>query len=184
MTSKTVKNASKIWLRNGTKNNNTSSNMLVDHCYAFGLSLYPSGLKKKFLEGDPRDLFAPPWIHPVRIWPKTSTIVRDHEYFISTNFDQNPSSRSREEVENVKSLCRTDWRMDDGRRAVTIAHSSLWLGWAKKNVSSRFWMICYRSSRHIVWMTRFQGHWPLCQQIEKKNNLYRIKITWCYPVYD
>ena len=28
--------------------------MLLDHCYAFGLSLLPAGLKKKFLEeGDP-----------------------------------------------------------------------------------------------------------------------------------
>ena len=28
--------------------------MLLDHCYAFGLLLEPSGLKKKFLEeGDP-----------------------------------------------------------------------------------------------------------------------------------
>ena len=32
-------NASKIWLRNGTKNNNTSSYMFQDHCYAFGLLL-------------------------------------------------------------------------------------------------------------------------------------------------
>ena len=32
-------NVSKIWLRNGTKNNNTSSHMLLDHCYAFDLSL-------------------------------------------------------------------------------------------------------------------------------------------------
>ena len=34
-----VNNALKTWLQNGTKNNNTSSNMLLDHCYAFGLSL-------------------------------------------------------------------------------------------------------------------------------------------------
>ena len=37
----------------------------LDHCYAFGLWLYPTGLKKKFLEeGDPHDLFCPPWIRP------------------------------------------------------------------------------------------------------------------------
>ena len=36
---KNVKNASKIWLQNGTKNNNTSSHMLLDQCYAFGLLL-------------------------------------------------------------------------------------------------------------------------------------------------
>ena len=40
--------------------------MFLDHCYAFGLLLYPSGLKKKFLkEGDPPlPIFAPPWIRP------------------------------------------------------------------------------------------------------------------------
>ena len=32
-------NASKIWLRNGTKNNNTSSYMFQDHSYAFSLLL-------------------------------------------------------------------------------------------------------------------------------------------------
>ena len=58
---------------------------------------------------------------------KTTTLVRDHEYFIPTKFHQNPSSGSGEEVENVKSL----WT-DDGRCAMTIAHSSLRLRWAKK----------------------------------------------------
>ena len=32
-------NVSKIWLRNGTKNNNTSSCMLLDHCYALSMLL-------------------------------------------------------------------------------------------------------------------------------------------------
>ena len=52
---KDVKNASKMWFRNGTNNNNTSSHMLLDHCYAFGLSLLPSSLWL-FEEGDPRDI--------------------------------------------------------------------------------------------------------------------------------
>ena len=65
---------------------------------------------------------------------KTTTLVRDHEYFIPTKFHQNPSSGSGEEVENVKSL-RTDGRTDDGRCAMTIAHSSLRLRWAKKKWS-------------------------------------------------
>ena len=62
---------------------------------------------------------------------KTTTLVRDHEYFIPTKFHHNPSSGSGEEVENVKSLRddddgRTDdGRTDDGRCAMTIAHSSL-----------------------------------------------------------
>ena len=75
---------------------------------------------------------------------KTTTLVRDHEYFIPTKFHQNPLSSSGEEVENVNSLRttdagrRTDGQTDgrtDGRCAMTIAHSSLRLGWAK-NVTS------------------------------------------------
>ena len=64
---------------------------------------------------------------------KITTLVRDHEYFIPTKFHQNPSSGFGEEVENVKSLrtTTTDGRTDDGRCAMTIAHSSLWLRWAK-----------------------------------------------------
>ena len=64
---------------------------------------------------------------------KTTTLVRDHEYFIPTKFHQNPSSGSGEEVENVKVYRRTtgrtttdDGRTDDGRCAMTIAHLSLW----------------------------------------------------------
>ena len=48
---------------------------------------------------------------------KTTTLVRDHEYFIPTKFHQNPSSGSGEEVENVKvyGRRRTDRRTTDGR---------------------------------------------------------------------
>ena len=70
---------------------------------------------------------------------KTTTLVRDHEYFIPTKFHQNPSSSSGEEVENVKVYWRrmddgrttdgrrtdgrtTDGRTDDRRCAMTIAH--------------------------------------------------------------
>ena len=35
-----VENASKTWLRNGNKNNNTSSNMHLDHCCLFSLLTY------------------------------------------------------------------------------------------------------------------------------------------------
>ena len=67
---------------------------------------------------------------------KTTTLVRDIEYFIHTKFHQNPSSGSGEEVENVNSLTddgrRTDGRTTDGRRTdagqrvITIGHWSLW----------------------------------------------------------
>ena len=48
------------------QNNNTSSHMFLDHCYALGLLLWPSGQKKKlFEEGDPRwPILASPWFHP------------------------------------------------------------------------------------------------------------------------
>ena len=108
-------------LPNGIKNNNTSSHMPLDHCCPFGLSLLPSGLKKKFLEeGDPRDLFSPVLGGSGR---KTTALVRDHEYFIATKFHQNPSSGSGEEVENVKKF--TDGRRTDGRRTVRYDNSSL-----------------------------------------------------------
>ena len=61
--------------------------MLIDHCYAFGLLQYLSGLKKKFFEeGDPHDLFLPrPGSAPGRIWPENNNTCKDLEYFIHTN---------------------------------------------------------------------------------------------------
>ena len=58
---------------------------------------------------------------------KTTTLIRDHEYFIPTKFHQNPSSGSGEEVENVKSLRTTDGRRrrTDGRRTALYDNSSL-----------------------------------------------------------
>ena len=53
---------------------------------------------------------------------KTTTLVKDHEYFIPTKFHQNPSSGSGEEVENVKVYA--DGRTD-GRRTVRYDNSSL-----------------------------------------------------------
>ena len=65
---------------------------------------------------------------------KTTTLVRDLEYFIHTKFHQNPSSGSGEEVENVNSLTDDGRQTDDGRRTtdagqrmITIGHWSLWL---------------------------------------------------------
>ena len=56
---------------------------------------------------------------------KTTTLVRDHEYFIPTKFHQNPSSGSGEEVENVKVYGQTDGRRTVGRRTVRYDNSSL-----------------------------------------------------------
>ena len=69
---------------------------------------------------------------------KTTTLVRDHEYFIPAKFHQNPSGGFGEEVENVKIYGRTttddddddddgrtDGRTTDGRRTVRYDNSSL-----------------------------------------------------------
>ena len=86
---------------------------------------------------------------------KTTTLVRDLEYFIHTKFHQNPSSGSGEEVENVNSL--TDARRqtpddrrrtDAGQRVITIGHWSLWLLCPKK--ASRAYPFCFISKRHVV----------------------------------
>ena len=89
-----------------------------------------SFLKKK----TPVTYFCPALDSPLgRSGRKTTTLVRDHEYFIPTKFHKNPSSGSGEEVENVNRRQQTtmDGRTD-GRCAMTIAHLSLWLRWAKK----------------------------------------------------
>ena len=44
---------------------------------------------------------------------KTTTLVRDHEYFIPTKFHQNPSGGSGEEVKNVKVYRRRTVRYDN-----------------------------------------------------------------------
>ena len=58
---------------------------------------------------------------------KTTTLVRDLEYFIHTKFHQNPSSGSGEEVENVNSLTdgRKNGRTDDRRRTTHDHNRSL-----------------------------------------------------------
>ena len=59
---------------------------------------------------------------------KTTTLVRDHEFFMHTKFHQNPSSCSGEEVENVKVYDdgrRTTDGRTDGRRTVRYDNSSL-----------------------------------------------------------
>ena len=63
---------------------------------------------------------------------KTTTLVRDLEYFIHTKFHQIPSSGSGEEVENVNSLTDDGRTTDAGQRVITIGHWSLWLLCPKK----------------------------------------------------
>ena len=81
---------------------------------------------------------------------KTTTLVRDHEYFIRTKFHQNPSNGFGEEVENVKGL-----RTDDGRCVMTIAHSSLRLRWAKKQQFEKVsWYASFQILRYSKKSTR------------------------------
>ena len=54
---------------------------------------------------------------------KTTTLVRDLEYFINTKFHQNLSSGSGEEVENVN--CLTDDGRTDGRQTSRVHNRSL-----------------------------------------------------------
>ena len=108
---------------------------------------------------------------------KTTTLVRDHEYFIPTKFHQNPSSGFGEEVENVKSL-RTDdddGRTDDGRCAMTIAHSSLQLRWAKKKTVLNFY---YMIEFNLFFVFQFNLAKSIKFAEKNKNNW-----TWEYIWY-
>ena len=77
---------------------------------------------KKFLkEGDPVTYFCPALDPPLGgSGRKTTTLVRDNEYLISTKFHQNPSSGSGEEVENVKVDGRQ--RRTDGQNKLVCQH--------------------------------------------------------------
>ena len=73
-------NMSKTRHQNGTKkNNNTSSQMLLDHCYTFGLLLWPSNSEEVVLWRRALiDLLWPcPGSTTVRIWPKSQYNVRE-----------------------------------------------------------------------------------------------------------
>ena len=85
--------------------------------------------RRRFLKkGTPVTYFCPALDPPLGgSGRKTTTLVRDYEYFIPTKFHQNPSSSSGEEVENVKVYRRTDdGRTDAGRRTVRYDNSSPW----------------------------------------------------------
>ena len=70
--------------------------MLLDHCYEFGLLLWPSGLKKFFEEGEhphPSDLFGLALDPPLgRYGQNIFMHVPGHEHFIPTKFRKHPLS--------------------------------------------------------------------------------------------
>ena len=88
--------------------------------------------RRSFLKkGTPSDLFWPrPGSAPGGIWPKNNNTCKEpwvlHPYQVSSKSIQRFWRRSR------KCEKFTDGRRRDGRCAMTIAHSSLRLGWAKK----------------------------------------------------
>ena len=70
---------SKTRHQNGTKkHNNTSSQMLLDHCYTFGLLLWPSSPLGK---GPHWPIMAMPWIHHCAdLAQKSIQMCGSHEY--------------------------------------------------------------------------------------------------------
>ena len=91
-------------------------------------------MKKFPEEGDPVTYFCPALDPPLDgSGRKTTTLVRNLEFFMHSKFHQNPSTGSGEEVENVNSLLN-DGRTDAGQRVITIGHWSLWLLCPKREV--------------------------------------------------
>ena len=69
--------------------------MLLDHCYGFGLLLYPCSLKKFFEEGAPRDLFCLALDLPLGRYGQNILMhVPGHEHFIPTKFRKHSFSGS------------------------------------------------------------------------------------------
>ena len=100
--------------------------------------------RRSFLKkGTPRDLFWPrPGSAPGGIWPKNNNTCKGpwvlHSYQVSSKSIKRFWRRSRK----CESLRTTDdGRTDDGRCAMTIAHSSLRLRWAKNGGKSAMLMI-------------------------------------------
>ena len=152
---------SKIWLPNETKN--TCSKLLLDHCYAFGWLLWPSGLNKFFEEGDTRDLFWPhPGTAPGWIWSKNNNPCEGpwilHPYQVS--------------LKSIKRFWRRSWKCkfsngqtDDGRttdagqRVIIIgAFGSC----APKTVS---FVICWWYNTNI------------------RTSYWNAKNAWCFDAY-
>ena len=107
--------------------------------------------RRSFLKkGTPRDLFLPrPGSAPGGIWPKNNNTCKGpwvlHPYQVSSKSIQWFWRRSR------KCEKFTDGRTDDGRCAMTIAHSSLRLRWAKKVSKSMSLTLKQKiASKHVI----------------------------------
>ena len=141
---KDVEHASKIWLQNGTKNNNTTSKHASRslQCIKFVAEAFRSEEKVCQRTGSSVNYFVPTLDPPLgRSVPKTTILVGDqsalHPYQISSNSIRD----SGEEVENKKNFTlagrlttmsglQTEGLMDVGQRLMRIAMLSLSLRWA------------------------------------------------------
>ena len=110
--------------------------------------------RRSFLKkGTPRDLFWPrPGSAPGGIWPKYNNTCKGpwvlHPYQVSSKSIKWFWRRSRK-CEKFTDR-RTDGRTDDGRCAMTIAHSSLRLRWAK-NTCIKYYPNPSQQQEVIAW---------------------------------
>ena len=124
--------------------------------------------RRSFLKkGTPVTYFGPALDRPLgRSGRKTATLVRDHEYFMHTigGFIRVQSIGSGEEVEIFKLVygrtTTTDWRTTDGD-AMTIAHLSLRLRWAKKPTV----LLHLMTVASLVYLVTGEG-WPNFQKLK------------------
>ena len=93
--------------------NNTSSQMLLDHCYMHLVCCcsvaFRSEEEVSWRSGTPWFFFCPALDMPLGgFGRKTTTLVKDYACLIPTKFHQNQSSGTGEEAENVKFYRRKD----------------------------------------------------------------------------
>ena len=137
--------------------------------------------RRSFLKkGTPRDLFLPrPGSASGRIWPKNNNTCKGlwvlHAYQVSSKSIKRFWRSRKCEKFTPDGRRRTDGRTDDGRCAMTIAHSSLQLRWAKKcdrrlvggGLTSHLAIFQLYSDRRVVQFPNFdllpgtQCHWQL-----------------------
>ena len=104
---------------------------------------FPVWRRSFFKKGTPRDLFLPrPGSAPGRIWPKNNntckgpwvtsslpSFIKIHQAVLE---EKSKMWKVYGRTDDGQTDRQTDGRTDDGRCAMTIAHSSLRLRWAKK----------------------------------------------------
>ena len=101
---KDVKNAPKIWLWNGIKNINPSSNIHLDHCHIIRFVAVAFQSEEAVLwRMDPSMTYFCPTLDPSLggVCRKVLPQVRGHEFFTPTKFRKHPSSGSEAKADYV-----------------------------------------------------------------------------------